>query len=202
MAVKVRARQHDVFFVDDEAGIREVVADELGRLGCNVSCFSNAADCLEQFPKQNCNLLITDVKMPGMDGLTLLSKAKCIAPWVSVMIITGYGDIPMSIKALKLGAVDFIEKPLDRKAFLDKVQAVLGRDDFVDTPANPILTKTEKKILKLILEGMGNKEIAYKLDRTLRTVERHRSDIMHKLDVDNVVDLVKKLVLIDLDDVV
>ena len=199
--MEIKTKQHDVFFVDDESGIRRVVADELGRLGCKVSCFANAADCLEQLPKQNCNLLITDVKMPGMDGLTLLSRVKRVAPWVSVMIITGYGDIPMSIKALKLGAADFIEKPLDRKVFLDKVKAILGQNDFVDTPAKTVLTKTEKKILKLSLDGMGNKEIAYKLGRTVRTVERHRSDIMHKLGVDNVVDLVKKLLLTNPDDV-
>ncbi len=193
--------QYDVFFVDDEPGIRRVIADELKALGCKVSCFANAADCLEQLPKRNCNLLITDVKMPGMDGLTLLSRARRVAPWVSVMVITGFGDIPMSVRALKLGAVDFIEKPLDRKTFLHKVKTILRQDEFADTPAGQILTKVEKKILKLILEGKGNKEIAYRLDRVMRTVERHRSDIMHKFGVDNIVDLVKKAVLINLDDV-
>jgi len=190
-----------VFFVDDEPGIRGIVADELKRLGCKVSCFASAIECLEQLPEQDCNLLITDVKMPGMDGLTLLSRVKRVAPWVSVMLITGFGDIPMSVRALKLGAVDFIEKPLDRKSFLHKVKTILKQDDFVDTPVGQALTKTEKKVLKLILEGRGNKEIAYKLQRALRTVERHRSNIMHKFGVDNVVDLVKKIALINLDDV-
>ena len=190
-----------MFFVDDEPGIRGIVADELKRLGCKVSCFASAIECLEQLPEQDCNLLITDVKMPGMDGLTLLSRVKRVAPWVSVMLITGFGDIPMSVRALKLGAVDFIEKPLDRKSFLHKVKTILKQDDFVDTPVGQALTKTEKKVLKLILEGRGNKEIAYKLQRALRTVERHRSNIMHKFGVDNVVDLVKKIALINLDDV-
>ena len=190
-----------MFFVDDEPGIRRIVADELKRLGCEVSCFASAIECLEQLPEQDCNLLITDVKMPGMDGLTLLSRVKCVAPWVSVMVITGFGDIPMSVRALKLGAVDFVEKPLEREIFLHKVKTILRQDDFVDSPAGQALTETEKKVLKLILDGKGNKEIAYRLQRALRTVERHRSDIMHKFGVDNVVDLVKKAALIDLEDV-
>ena len=199
--MKVKRRQHDVFFVDDEAGIRRVVSEELKTLNCNVSCFANAADCLEQLPKKNCNLLITDVKMPGMDGLTLLSRAKRVAPWVSVMLITGYGDIPMCIKALTSGEMDFVEKPLERKAFLHKVKTILGEDDFAGVQAHHVLTKTEKKVLKLILEGMGNKEIAFRLGRALRTVERHRSDIMHKFGVDKIVELVKKAAAINLNDV-
>jgi len=199
--MKTKTKQYDVFFVDDDAGIRELISEELEGINCKVSCFANGADCLEQLGKQNCNLLITDVKMPGMDGLTLLSRARCVAPWVSVMVITGFGDIPMSVRALKLGAVDFVEKPLDRKAFLHKVKTILIQDDFVDTPVGQTLTKTEKKVLKLILEGKGNKEMAYILGRAMRTVERHRSDIMHKFGVDNIVDLVKKAALINLDDV-
>ncbi|GAG37104.1 unnamed protein product, partial [marine sediment metagenome] len=124
-----------------------------------------------------------------------------VAPWVSVMVITGFGDIPMSVRALQLGAVDFIEKPLERKIFLHKVQSVLTQDDFIDAPVSKPLTKTEKKVLKLVLEGKGNKEMAYILGRAMRTVERHRSDIMHKFGVDNIVDLVKKAALINLDDV-
>ena len=199
--MRTKTKQYDVFFIDDDAGIRELISEELKGIGCKVSCFAGAVDCLEQLSKQNCNLLITDVKMPGMDGITLLSKARQVAPWVSVMVITGFGDIPMSVRALKLGAVDFIEKPLDRKAFLHKVKTVLKTDDFVDTSAGQILTKIEKEVLKLILEGKGNKEIAYKFQRTVRTVERHRSDIMHKFNVDNIVDLVKKADLVNLDDI-
>lgn len=198
--MKSKTKQPDVFFVDDDAGIRRLIAEELKAIDCNVSCFANGEDCLEQLGKQNCNLLITDVKMPGMDGLTLINKARRVAPWVSVMVITGFGDIPMSVRAIKSGAVDFIEKPLDRKSFLHKVKTILKQDDFTDTPAHQMLTNVEKKILKLILEGKGNKQVAYILDRAVRTVERHRSDIMHKFGVDNIVDLVKKAAQTNLDD--
>ena len=157
--MKTKIKQYDVFFVDDDIGICKLIAEELKSIECNVSYFTNALECLEQLPKQNCNLLITDVKMPGMDGLTLLSKTRNVAPWISVMVITGFGDIPMAVRALKLGAVDFIEKPLDRKSFLQKVKNILKQNDFTDTPAGHILTNAEKKVLKLILEGKGNKEM-------------------------------------------
>lgn len=199
--MKFTKKQYDVFFVDDDPEVRSAVVDALNDLGCKVTCFANAVDCLEQLPKGNCNLLITDVKMPGMDGLTLLGKVKHVAPWISVMLITGFGNIPMSVRALKLGAQDFIEKPLDREVFLHKVKALLKQGDFTDIPIGQALTKTEKKILKLILDGEGNKQMAYKLQRALRTVERHRSNIMHKFGVDNIVDLVKKAGFISLDDV-
>ena len=158
--MEIKTKQHDVFFVDDDAGIRKLISEELEGINCTVSCFSSGTDCLVQLAKKNCDLLITDVRMPGMDGLTLLSTVMRVAPWVSVMIITGFGDIPMSVRALKLGAVDFIEKPLDRKTFLYKVQAILKQDDFVATPSGHKLTKVEKTTLKLILEGKSNKEIA------------------------------------------
>ena len=199
--MKNKTKQHEVFFVDDDSEVRSAVAEDLEDLGCKVSCFASAADCLEQLPEKNCNLLITDVKMPGMDGMTLLRRVKCVAPWVSVLVVTGFGDIPMCARALKLGAVDFIEKPLDREIFLHKVKTILGQDDFTDSPVGQALTKTEKKVLKLILEGDGNKQIAHKLQRALRSVERHRSSIMHKFGVDNVVDLVKKAALINLNDI-
>ena len=199
--MKIKTKQYDVFVIDDDPEVRSAVVDALKDLGCKVSCFANAVDCLEQLPKENCNLLITDVKMPGMNGLTLLSKVKRVAPWISVMLITGYGNVPMSVRALKLGAIDFIEKPLERKIFLHKVKTILKQVDFADIPIGQALTKIEKKILKLILDGEGNKQMAHKLQRALRTVERHRSNIMHKFGVDNVVGLVKKAGLINLDDV-
>lgn len=193
--------KHNVFFVDDDAKICKLISEELESINCNVKSFTNAIDCLEQIDKQKkCSLLITDVKMPDMDGLTLLQKTKKIAPWIPVMVITGFGDIPMSVRAIKLGAIDFIEKPLDRRLFLNKVKSILSKNDFADIPLGKALTKTEKKVLKLILDGKANKEIASTLDRALRTVELHRSNIMHKFQTDSIVELVKKTINMDLSD--
>ena len=144
-----------MFFVDDDAGIRKLISEELEGAGYKVNCFNNAADCLEQLSKQSCDLLITDVKMPGMDGMALLSRARRVAPWVSVIVITGFGNIPMSVLAIKLGAVDFIEKPLDRKAFLHKVTTILKQNDFAHASTGRVLTKVEKKVHSRPIENQN-----------------------------------------------
>ena len=195
--MKNRTRQHDVFLVDDDPAVRSAVADDLKDLGCKVSCFARASDCLELLPKRNCNLFITDVKMPGVDGLTLLSRVKHVAPWVPIMVVAGSADIPMSVRAIKLGAVDFVEKPLEREVFRHKVETILKQDELIDARAGQPLTKTERRVLKLILDDEGNKQIAFTLKRALRTVERHRSSIMRKFGVDSIVGLVKKAAFIN-----
>ena len=189
-----------MFFVDDDAGIRKLISEELERVGCNVTCFANAADCLKELPKRNCNLLITDVRMPGMDGVALLRRVARVAPWVPTIVLTAFADVPMAVRAMKLGAVEFIEKPLNRRAFLQKVKAILQKNDFAEVPVGKTLTKTEKRVLKLILEGKSNSEIAHMLGRVLRTVELHRSHIMQKFGADNVVDLVQKASQVDWSD--
>ncbi len=191
------AKQH-IFFVDDEPKIREVVSETIEQLGVKVSCFASAADCLEQLVFQRCDLLITDVKMPEMDGMELLAKAKRRAPWLPILVITGYGDIPMAVTAIKAGAVDFIEKPLDKKSFLWKVKSILQQSTFDDSYRGKPLTESEMIVLKLVITGKSNKKIAYLLHRSVRTIEVHRSHLMRKLDVDNVIDLVKRVAMMGL----
>jgi FixJ family two-component response regulator len=140
---------------------------------------------------KKCDLLITDLKMPEKDGIELLIEVKHLAPWVPVMVITGYGDIPTAVKAIKGGAVDFIEKPLVKKTFVRKVKSILQHGVPHDARMGKPLTRTEASILKLVIEGKSNREIANKLNRSVRTVEVHRSHLMRKLGVDNVIDLIK-----------
>ena len=191
------AKQH-IFFVDDEPKVREVVGETLEELGLKVSCFARAADCLEQLSLQRCDLLITDVKMPEMDGMKLLAKARSLAPWLPILVITGYGDIPMAVTAIKAGAVDFIEKPLDKKSFLWKVKSILQQNTFDDSYKGKPLTESEMRVLKLIISGKSNKQIAHIMHRSVRTIEVHRGHLMHKLGVDNVVDLVKRAAMMGL----
>jgi len=180
--------------------VRQVVGETLEDLGSKVSCFASAVDCLEQLGSQRCDLLITDVKMPEMDGMELLAKAKRLAPWMPILVITGYGDIPMAVTAIKAGAVDFIEKPLDKKSFLWKVKSILQKSTFDDFYTGKPLTESEMKVLKLIIDGKSNKEIANLLHRSVRTIEVHRGHLMRKLDVANVVDLVKRAAMMGLVD--
>jgi FixJ family two-component response regulator len=181
-----------VFFVDDEDTMRTTIADTLGKLGYEVTCFANAKNCLAEVAQTGCNLLISDVKMREMDGLELLSRIKRIAPWIPVILITGYGNIPMAVYATKMGAAEFIEKPFTRSALVEKVKATLSRNEYNSKTTGIKLTRTEKKVLKLILDGLSNKEISLKLRCALRTIEFHHTNIYHKFRVDNPVDLTKK----------
>lgn len=189
------AKQH-VFFVDDEPKVRKMVGRTLEQADLEVSCFASGGDCLEQLRCRTCDLLITDVKMPEMDGIELLTVVKRIIPSLPVLVITGYGDIRMAVKALKIGALDFIEKPLDRQSFLSAVESALKRNAKIHRLVGGVLTKTETGVLRLILDGKSNKKIAWLRHRSVRTIEDHRSHIMRKLGVDNLVDLVKQTAVV------
>jgi len=185
-----------IFFVDDEPNVQKVVGRTLEQVGFEVSCLSRASDCLEQLRSRPCDLLITDVKMPEMDGIELLKKVKFSIPSLPVLVVTGYGDIPMAVAALKAGASDFVEKPLHRESFLSAVEFALKGNVRTHPLVNKALTKTEMGILRLILDGKSNKEIARLRHRSVRTIEDHRRRIMRKHGVDNMVDLVKRIAVV------
>lgn len=180
-----------IFFLDDEPEVREAVRDTLQDSDVDVECFESPTECLAQLRSNRCDLLITDLKMPEKNGIELLNDVKNLAPWVPVLVITGYGDVPTAVKAIKGGAVDFIEKPLAKESFVRKVKSILQHG----APHNPHLgkplTRAEASILRLIIKGNSNREIANLLNRSVRTIEVHRAHLMQKLGVDNVIDLVK-----------
>lgn len=191
--------QH-IFFLDDEPTIREVVKETLEDSKFKVSCFGDPFECLTCLRSKRCDLLITDLKMPEKDGIELLTDVRQLAPWVPVLLITGYGDIPTAVKAMKAGAVDFIEKPLEKKNFVRKIKSILKKNVSTHPSLGNSLTRAEKKILQLVINGKSNKEIANFLHRSSRTIEVHRAHIMHKLGVDNLVDLVKRVAAMGLID--
>jgi len=155
-------------------------------------------DCLEHLRRQRCNLLITDVKMPDMSGIELLIEARRIIPALPVIVITGFGDVPMAVRAMRAGAWDFIEKPLRRERLLSAVESALKHNARPGPALDNALSKTETKVLSLILDGKSNKETAALLHRSVRTIEDHRSNIMQKLGVVSVVDLVKRATVMGL----
>jgi two-component system response regulator TtrR len=132
------------------------------------------------------------MEMPGMDGMALLSRIKDITPWTPVIVVSASDDVPTAVRAIKLGAADFLSKPLNMAAVIDKIRTIISRSEFKNSGTPLKLTKTEKKVLKLILDGQSNKGIALKMGCVLRTVEFHRSNIYRKFRVDNVVELTKK----------
>jgi two-component system response regulator FixJ len=184
--------KHHIFFVDDEPRVRELVGGTLEQAGFRVSCFASAADCLEQLRADKCDLLVTDVKLPGMSGIELLTEVKRFTPSLPVLVVTGYGDIPMAVRVMKAGAADFIEKPLERQVLLSAVEFALKQIAPTDPLLRKGLTRAEMRVLYMILDGKTNKETANLLHRSVSTVEVHRKHIMRKLGVDNIVDLVKQ----------
>jgi len=193
------AKQH-IFLLGDEPGVREVAKRILEGAGIKVTCFADPTTCLVRLRSQHCHLLITDLKMPGMDGIELSMKVKRLAPWIPVLMISGYGDIPTAVRAIRAGVVDFIEKPLDITMFMRKVESILPTDGFTDPALGKPLTPAETNVLRLVLDGKSSKEIAKLLHRSTRTVDGHRSNLMRKLDIDNPIDLAKRVAAMELID--
>ena len=191
MTMSIESKQ-SVFVVDDEPGVCEAIRETLEAPDIKVTCFNSGVECIGQLRRHKCDLLITDLKMPQMDGVELLTKARTIAPWLPVLMITGYGDIPTAVKAVKAGVVDFIEKPLVKKSFVRQVKSLLQESVNLNAHVGTPLTRGETRVLKLIVEGGSNKDIANLLHRSVRTVEVHRSRVMEKLGVENIIDLVKR----------
>ncbi|MCE5341952.1 MAG: response regulator [Planctomycetaceae bacterium] len=190
-----------IFFVDDEVDMRRIARIFLeDKFCCYVKCFDSGYACLEALknPQRECHLLITDVNMPGMDGMALLKEVKQLRPWLSVLLVTGYGNVPMAVKALKSGAMDFLERPVDTKILFPLVTSALHRSLTANKFAGKPLTNSEKEILKLIAEGNSNSEMAALLHRSIRTIERHRYLLMRKLNVSSPAELTKAAIALGL----
>jgi two-component system, LuxR family, response regulator FixJ len=189
-------RRHaaQVVFVDDEPRVCDVVRKTLERAGLETRCFQDADACLRHLAAQPCDLLITDVKMPGCDGIDLLREVKVRQPWIPVLIVTGHADVAMAVRALKAGAVDFVEKPLDRDTFLQTVQRLIERNARPAALSEESLSRAERRVLYLILDGRNTREMADVLHRSPRTIEAHRSHLMQKLDATNISELVRRAV--------
>jgi two-component system response regulator FixJ len=193
------AEKH-VFIVDDEPGILQAVCETLGSLGVRISCFSSAIICLEQLQSQKCDLLITDLKMPEMDGIELLKRAKQLVPCLPVLVMTGYGSAAVAVEIMNSGAVDLVEKPLVKQHFLRKIKAMLQQNASANTHMSKSLTQGETELLKLILDGKTDKEMATVLNCSQRSIEVHRAHLMKKYGVSNIVGLVKRTTAIGLVD--
>ena len=185
-------KQH-IFVVDDDPAIGTAILETLDETGDKVSIFSCASDCIDQLQSCKCDLLITDLNMPDIDGVELLRYSKTHFPELPVLMITGHGSVQAAVEAIKLGAADFIEKPLVKKDFLRLVQDLLEESNFVDTNIN--LSHAETTVLKMLLACRSNKEIATLLNCSQEIVEKHRADLMKKIGAENLVDLVRWTVI-------
>jgi FixJ family two-component response regulator len=192
-------QQQTVYIVDDDAAVCDSIQELVESVGLRAQCFGSGQAFLDSFKQEAGGCLVIDVRMAGMSGLVLQEKLNELDAGVPVIIITGHGDVPMAVRALQAGAVDFIQKPYRDQLLLDSINKALaadavarrssaGSDDLVKQLAT--LTKREREILDMLVDGQRSKDIARALDISHRTVEAHRQNTLRKMGVSSVKELI------------
>ena len=189
-----------IYIVDDDEAVRSGLAALLRAKGFAVESFASADAFLTSVPPQPVGCALVDIRLPRMSGLELQREMKRRAIPLPVIIITGHGDVPVAVAALKAGAVDFLEKPFDSGAILAAIDEALklalapgGLPPDRETLAERVaqLTPREREVMDLVVEGQPNKAIAHRLKIALRTVEIHRARVMEKTGARNLSELVR-----------
>ena len=189
-----------VFVVDDDRAMRESLCWLLDSVGLRVRSFANAADFLAEHDPAQPGCLVLDVRMPGMSGLDLQAELARRGVELPTIVITGHAEVSMAVRAVKAGAIDFIEKPFSDQLLLDRVRQALE----IDLEAREVrrrredarrrlatLTAREREVLDLVAAGKANKEIASALGVSPKTVEVHRAHVMSKMCVDSLAELIR-----------
>lgn len=188
-----------IHIVEDDRPMRESLLELLEDAGYAVRAYTRAEELLARGAALEPGCIVSDVRMPGIDGLTLLQRLRAAGSALPLMLITGHGDVSMAVAAMKSGAVDFLEKPFEADALLAAVEAALRprQSDIGTVDAETArrilqrLTSREYEVFKRLVAGKANKEIAIELGISPRTVEFHRAHIMEKMAVKGVPDLVR-----------
>ncbi|MCB1887818.1 MAG: response regulator transcription factor [Rhodocyclaceae bacterium] len=192
-----------VYIVDDDEALRDSLAWLLDSAGYATESFDSAEAFLETYSESMAGCLLLDVRMPGMSGLELYERLRELHATLPVVFITGHGDVPMAVAALKRGAADFIEKPFNDEAMLRLVEQCLTnerehrsrrRQDAEVARRLDQLTQREREVLELIIVGKLNKQIADTLGISIKTVEVHRARVMEKMGVASLAELVQNVV--------
>ncbi len=189
-----------VFIVDDDEQVRNALTLLMESVGLNTESYASAQEYLDQFDVDKSGCLILDVRMPGISGLDLQARlaAKPVHP--VIIIITGHGDVPMAVRAVTAGAIDFIEKPFNNQSMLDTVHKAIEQDAVQRGESSRIqdiearyndLTPREKEVLQFVIEGKRNKVIAVDMNISQSTVETHRSKVMEKMAAETLSDLMR-----------
>jgi len=189
-----------VYVVDDDDGMRRALSLLLSTVGYKVAAFASPKEFLEKFKPDVPACLVLDIRMPGMSGLELQQHLNRMGSMLPVIFITGHGDVPMAVQAMKEGAFEFIQKPFRDQDLLDRVNHALEQDrENRSTLARRAdvmqrlesLTPREKQVMELVVDGAANKVIAIDLGLSERTVEIHRAKVMEKMGARSVAHLVK-----------
>jgi|JYMV01.1.fsa_nt_gi RNA polymerase sigma factor (sigma-70 family) len=196
-----------VFVVDDDEAMRNSLRWLIESVGLKTETHDSAASFLEAYYPGRTGCVILDVRMPGLSGLELQDKLSFQDANIPIIVLTGHGDVPMAVRAMKSGAVDFLEKPCNDQLLLDCIQHALDQDaeqkadmslktDIKSHMAQ--LTPREHDVLEMVVEGTPNKEIAAALGVSTRTVEVHRAKVMEKMQANSLADLVRMSMVIGL----
>ncbi len=200
------SEQELVFIVDDDEAVRDSIGMLLETVDIPYVTFPDAQTFLEEVDPNEVNCLVLDIRMPGMSGLELQEKLSAMNAQVPIVFITGHGDIPMAVEAMRHGAVDFLRKPFRDQELLDRVQEALSQDAEhrdhaadVETLKSRVadLTPREQEVFKRVAKGQANKVIAIELGISERTVEIHRSNVMQKTSSRSLADLVRLLIKLE-----
>ncbi len=189
-----------VFVVDDDAAVRRSLARLIGSAGFEVEALPSAGAFLERTPPEGPSCLVLDVRMDGLTGPQLQRRLTQMGHRIPIVFITGHGDVPMSVQAMKDGAVDFLQKPFDDGDLLAAIERAIQRDRFDRVEHDEIrrlqnryalLTPREREVLGLIVTGRPNRQVAHELGVVEKTIKVHRARVMTKMRAGSLVELAR-----------
>jgi FixJ family two-component response regulator len=191
-----------VFLVDDNASVRRALTRLIKSAGYNVQAFASAREFLDhrRVSGEGISCLVLDVRMPGLSGLDLQHELQAMNTLLPIIFITGHCDIPMSVKAIKDGAVDFLPKPVKDRVLLNAIEQALARGALEQGKRQEVedlqkrlntLTPREREVMSLVVRGLLNKQIAFELGTVEKTVKVHRARVMEKMEAQSLPELVR-----------
>lgn len=193
-------QQPTVYLIDDDPSLQDSMRYLLKSVGLPLKSFSNAQEFLDQYTPDLVGCLLLDVRMPGMSGLELQQRLNEMGADLPIIVISGHADVPMAVRAIKAGAVDFLEKPFNDQVLLDRIHQAVeenvqrkeGRVEESQILARmETLTPREKEVMELLVSGKANKDIAADLEISRKTLDIHRSKVLQKMAAETVADLVR-----------
>ena len=190
----------NVYVIDDDEAMRDSLHFLLDSSGYQVKLFDTATSFLEALPKLEFGCVVSDVRMPGIDGIELLKRMKAANSMFPILIMTGHGDVPLAVEAMKLGAVDFLEKPFEDERLAAMIETAIRQAEPAvknDAVAHDIarriatLSPRERQVMNGLIAGLSNKLIAREYDISPRTIEVYRANVMTKMQAGSLSELVR-----------